>query len=117
MTARYVQSLPWVAIVVDVLRVATNSNTNAACNTGVDGVDRAERVSDDLVVCKRLVRAWLECGRVAGGRRIEEVNASEDAVGVLARASATSVGKNIGTGPVGLKETENIGCLRIAVRA
>ena len=67
------------------------------------------------MVCKSLVRAWLECGRVTSGRGVEEVNAGENAVGIFAGASATSVGKNIGTGPVGLEEAKNVGCLRIAV--
>ena len=86
-------------------------------NTLVDVVDGAERVSDDLVVGKGLVTAWLESGRIAGGSRIKDVNAGQDRVGVFARSTTSSVGKSIGASPVGLEEAKDQRSLRDTVGA
>jgi hypothetical protein len=98
---------PWVSIVVRVLRISANSNTRTLGNTLVDVIDRAERVSHNLVVRKSLVTAWLESGRIARCSRIKHVDAGQDRVCVLARSSTTSVGKCIRASPVRLEKAQD----------
>jgi hypothetical protein len=98
---------PGVTVVVRVLGISANSNTRALSNTLVDVVDGAEGISDDLVVSKSLVTAGLESGRIARGSRIEDVNASQDRVCILAGSTTSSIGKSIGASPVRLKEAKD----------
>ena len=100
------EHLPWVTTIVAILRVTTNSNTDTLCDALVDRVNRSERISDDLVVRQRLVGARLESSSITGSRRIEHVNASENAVGVFARTSAASVRQSVRSSPVGLQEAK-----------
>ena len=100
------EHLPWVTTIVAILRVTTNSNTDTLCDALVDRVNRSERISDNLVVGKRLVRARLESSSITGSRRIEHVNAGENAVRIFAGSSATSVGQSVRASPVGLQEAK-----------
>jgi hypothetical protein len=108
---------PGVTVVVRVLGISANSNTRALSDALVDVVDGAERISDDLVVSKSLVTAWLEGGRIARSSRVENVNAGQDRVCILAGSTTSSVGKSIGTSPVRLKEAKNKRSLRDTVGA
>jgi hypothetical protein len=67
------------------------------------------------VVSESLITARLESSRVTRGSRVEDVNASQDRVCILAGSTTTSVGKSIRAGPVGLEEAENKRGLRSTV--
>jgi hypothetical protein len=108
---------PGVTVVVRVLGISANSNTRALSNTLVDVVDGTERISDDLMVGKGLVTARLESGRITRGSRIEDVDAGQDRVCILAGSTTTSVGKSIRAGPVGLEEAKDKRSLRGTVGA
>jgi len=109
--------LPGIAVVVRVLGVSANSNTRALSNALVDVVDRTERISNNLVVGKSLVTAWLESGRIARGSRVKDMNAGQDRVCILAGSATSSVRKSIRTGPVRLKEAKGKRSLRDTVGA
>lgn len=79
--------VPGVAVVVDVLLVATESDTTVGGDVGVDGVDVAERVDDGLVVGESDVRAGLVGAGFAGGLGIEAVDGAEDGVRIQSTAA------------------------------
>ena len=45
------------------------------------------------------------------------MNATKERVGILARAATTKIGQCVGSGPEGLQEAQNLGCLRVTVGA
>ena len=78
--------------IVDILRIATSSDSSIRSNVVVDGVDTTERVHVNLQARESLVRAWLECLSIASRRRVEVVNGSKGRISILSGTSSTSVG-------------------------
>lgn len=83
--------VPWITVVVAILRVAADGNGSRRADAAVDTVDRAESVDIDLEVSESLVGAGLESRGIASCGRIEGMNGGENGVGILARTSSTGV--------------------------
>lgn len=111
------REIPRIAIVVRIFRIAANGHGLAGADAGVDAVDGAEGVDDDLEVCEGLAVAGLEGGVVALGIDVEDGDGAEDDIHVLARPAVVDVDVRRQVLPVpkgGVQETEYLRCLRIA---
>ena len=78
-----------------VFRIPPNGDTNTLRDAVIDGIDGAEAVSDDFVVGKSLVGAWLIRCCAAWSSRVEEMNTRQNRIGIFTRASSASVRKNV----------------------
>lgn len=90
----------YVAVVVNILRVASSCYRRVRSNTRVDTINAPERVHICKQVGQCLVRARLERSRVTARSRVEGVNRGQDRVRVLTRPPAAGVRSDIGTGRV-----------------
>lgn len=99
---------------VDILGVATHSDTLRRVDTRIDGIETfvAERINKNLEVGQGLGVARLQCRTIAGRINIKDGDGAENGIGV--DACAPSVILEVGVGhivvavPVGLQEAEYI---------